>query len=226
MNDFSPRCLMPAPSSELEMASQSSAASHSANIAIVSMHSRLEGLLYYQTSLLTSTKHNFLRELTPTVTISKRSIKQQEKASQEKGKYPTSHSSGRENTMQHQNLSTWLVTERNKCCSMCVIMQDVKMSSSNTLRKPSSPILSKLEKGTPTIYKHICLTDNQKTTNVQSKHRGFLIIMYLLILVQVSYIDKEVPSTLKFLSCLHINFRSCRSVFMPSGYLAILSQIP
>lgn len=82
---------MPAPSSELEVASQSSAASHSTNIAIASMHSRLEGLLYYQTSFLASTKHNFLWELIPTVTISKRSIKEQQKASQEKGKYPTSH---------------------------------------------------------------------------------------------------------------------------------------
>lgn len=44
--------------------------------------------------------------------------------------------------------------------------------------------------------------------------------------MHVLYIDKEVPGTWKFLSCLPINFRSCRSVLMPSTYLAILSQIP
>lgn len=104
-------------------------------------------------------------------------MKKQQKASQEKAKYPISHSSGR-NTMQHQNLSTWLVTERNQCCCMCVPVQDINMSFSNTLRKPTSPILRKLEKGTPKIFKHVSVTDNWNTTNVKPKHRGDLIVIF------------------------------------------------
>lgn len=75
---------------------------------------------------------------------------------------------------------------------------------------------------------HICTTQTQITFDNN---------ILLLILVQVWYIDKEVPSTLKFLSCLSVSFGaqhpaevcSCllpTILFSVCSYLAILSQIP
>lgn len=75
---------------------------------------------------------------------------------------------------------------------------------------------------------HICTTQTQMTFDNN---------ILLLILVQVWYVDKEAPSTLKFLSCLSISFGaqhpaevcSCllpTILFSVCSYLAILSQIP
>ena len=57
------------PPSESKVAPQSSAASNSANTALVLMRSKLEGEWYWSDILLDKYKGNFLWELTPTVTI-------------------------------------------------------------------------------------------------------------------------------------------------------------
>lgn len=154
-----PACHMPATIFITQVACQFSAASSSANTALVPMHSKLEGEQDYRASFLTSTRP------LPPKTDSNCHNQHVTNNLLRNNRKPLKKNSGRGKCLQQKNISTQPVTNK----ISCVIPQELSIYSTNTAKGKTAPILSKLEKATPIIHIYILFEDKPFKMSILAK---------------------------------------------------------